>query len=255
VPIKAASRKGTEIPGAEATIFDLGQPATFASALAEVDRVFLLAPAETLTVADKLVLPFVDTLKDVGVRKIVFMTHMTAYQPDTPLHTIEKSVKKSGIAYTLLKPNWFDQNFAPGFYLGNIKADGGLSLPAEWGAVSFVDTRDIGAVAAVALTQDGHDGKEYTLTGPECLHYGEACAILSKAAGREIRYTPIFEEDFSKTSQAQGLATEVIENMLTLYKIVRYGICAVVTGDVASVLGRPPISFAKYAEDHAELLR
>lgn len=116
VPVKAASRKGTEIPGAEATIFDLGQPATFASALAEVDRVFLLAPAETLTVADKLVLPFVDTLKDVGVRKIVFMTHMTAYQPDTPLHTIEKSVKKSGIAYTLLKPNWFDQNFAPGFW-------------------------------------------------------------------------------------------------------------------------------------------
>lgn len=85
VPVKAASRKGTEIPGAEATIFDLGQPATFASALAEV-------------------------------RKIVFMTHMTAYQPDTPLHTIEKSVKKSGIAYTLLKPKWFDQNFAPGFW-------------------------------------------------------------------------------------------------------------------------------------------
>jgi uncharacterized protein YbjT (DUF2867 family) len=253
--VKAASRKGTAIHGAEPTIFDFGRPATLESALAEVDRVFLLAPSESVMEADEVIPPFVRSLKAAGVSRIVCMTGISADRPEAPMNKLEKSVKESGIEYTLLRPNWFNQNFAPGFYLGSIKSAGGLFLPAADAKLSFVDTRDIGAVAAVALTEDGHDGNEYTLTGPEALDHKEACAILSKAAGREIVYTPISDDDMRSALREQGMPQEGADNLVTLYKITREGICAPISDDVETVLGRAPITFAKYAEDHAELLK
>ena len=107
----------------------------------------------------------------------------------------------------------------------------------------------------VALIEDGHDGKEYTLTGSEALDHAEACAILSRAAGHEIRYTPISDDEMRSALQAQGLPPASVEGLVRLYQITREGICAVITEDVAAVLGRAPISFAQYAEDHAELLK
>jgi uncharacterized protein YbjT (DUF2867 family) len=253
--VKAASRSGTEVSGAEAMTLDLTQPSTWETALEEVDRVFLLIPSVALTHANESVPPFVRGLKAAGVRKIVCMTGMTADRPGVPMSAIETTVKESGIAYTLLRPNWFNQNFAPGFYLGMIKSAGGVFLPAADAKISFVDTRDIGAVAAASLTQDDHDGKEYTVTGPEALDHTEACAILSKAAGRKIPYTPISDDDLRAALRAQSMPPESVEEMVRLYGIVREGSCAVVSDDVATVLGRPPITFAQYAEDHAELLR
>jgi uncharacterized protein YbjT (DUF2867 family) len=255
VHVKAASRKGAELPGAEATIFDFDRRATVESALAEVDRVFLLTPSQSLTEAEEVVPPLVQRLGTAGVRKIVCMTGISADRAGAPMNEIEASVKESGIAYTLLRPNWFNQNFAPGFYLESINRAGGLFLPVADAKTSFVDTRDIGAVAAVALTEDGHDGREYTLTGPEALDHSEVCAILSEAAGREIPYTPISDDDLRNSLRRTGLPDKAIEPMVRLYQITREGICAVVSDDVGSVLGRPPITFAQYAKDYAEFLK
>lgn len=255
IAVKAASRTGAEIPGAEPAVFDFHQPETFEAALQDVDRVFLLAPAITVIEADDLVPPFVGRLGAAGIRKIVCMTGISADRPEAPMNKMEASVKESGVPYTLLRPNWFNQNFAPGFYLESIKGAGGLFLPAADAELSFIDTRDIGAVAAVTLVEDGHDGKEYTLTGPEPLDHAEVCAILSKAAGREIRYVPISDDDLRDALRKQGMGSDGIENMVTLYQITRSGVCATVSNDVATVLGRPPITFAQYAEDHAGLLK
>jgi len=254
-PVKAASHSGNEIPETETTTLDLVQPATWQSALQEVDRVFLLVPAQDVTHANESVPPFVLGLKAAGVRKIVCLTGMTAERPGVPLSAVETAVKQSGIGYTLLRPNWFNQNFAPGFYLGMIQHAGGVFLPAADAKTSFVDVRDIGAVAAVALTQEGHDGKEYTLTGPEALDHTEACVILSKAAGREISYTAISDDDLRAALREQGMPPEGIEELVRLYGIVREGSSAVVSNDIATVLGRPAITFEQYAEDHAELFK
>lgn len=255
VAVKATSRSGTEIPGAEAAIFDFGDPDTFDAALEDVDRVFLLVPSEAVARGPELVPPFIQATKTAGVRKVVCMTGMTSDRPEADMYPVERSVQESGIEWTLLRPNWFNQNFAPGFYLESIKGAGGLFLPAADAKTSFVDTRDIGEMAAVALTEEGHDGMAYTLTGPEALSHTEACAILSRAAGREITYTPISDDQMREALRARGLPHESIEELVGLYRIVREGLCAPTSDDIPSVLGRPAIGFAEYAADHAELMR
>lgn len=253
--VKAASRSATDVPGGEATKFDLGEPSTWEPALRAVDRIFLLAPTQLLSRADELVLPLVHRLRAAGVRRIVCMTALTADRPGVPMNAIELAIRASRIEYTLLRPNWFNQNFVPGYYLAMINNAGGLFLPAGDEKVSFVDARDIGAVAAAALTRDGHGGREYTITGPEALSHAEACAILSKVAGRQIRYADIPDSDFRGALHSQGMPPDAIEELSRLYSIVRDGSCAVVSDDVAAVLGRPPISFEQFANDHAALLR
>jgi len=252
--VKAASRQGVEVPGAEATVFSFEQSESFGPALEGVDRVFLLVPAQSIPDANRLVPPFVEAMKAAGIRKVVCMTGMLSDSPDAPLKGTEQAVKDSGIPYAILRPNWFDQNFAPGYYLDMIKGAGGVFLPAADGKVSFVDTRDIGAVAAAALTEDGHDGGEYALTGPDAIDHTQACAILSEASGREIRYAPISEDDYRAALTSEGMPEAGIEGMIDLYRLIRDGLCDEVSGDVASVLGRPPISFEQYAKDHAALL-
>lgn len=254
VSVKAASHSGKVSAGAEATLLDLHRPETFEDALTGVDRVFLLVPTESLTAADDMVLPFVERLKTAGIRRLVCMTGMTANRPGVPMYQIEVAVRKSGIPYTLLRPNWFAQNFAPGYYLESIYRSGGIFLPVGDAKTSFVDTRDIGEVAAVALTEDGHDGREYTLTGPEALDYYEACRILSEVADREIHYTPISDDQMRDALRQKELPADSIEELIRLYRITREGACALVSGDVELVLGRPPISFEEFARDHADIL-
>lgn len=255
VQVKAASRAATELPGAEPTLFDFQDSSSVVTALEGVDRVFLLAPAQMSVFADQVIPPFVASLRDRDIRKLVCMTGLTSDRPEAPLNTIEVAVKESGIPFTILRPNWFNQNFAPGFYLGMINEAGALYLPAADAKLSFVDTRDIGAVAAVALTDDGHDDAEYALTGPSALDHGEACIVLSEVAGRQIPYVPISDDDLRQALSAQGMPPEGVEEMVALYQIVREGACEPVSPDVESVLGRPPISFEQYAADYAEYLR
>lgn len=250
--VKAASRSGG-IAGVETAHFDFARPGTMDAALQDVDRVFLLAPSWTVARTDEIVTPFVEKMKGAGVRRVVCMTALTADRPGAPLNGLENAVAESGLEYTLLRPNWFNQNFAPGHYMASIRAAGGVFLPAADAPVSFVDTRDIGAVAATALLEDGHDGKAYTLTGPQAITHGEACRILSRAAGREIRYVAIGEDDMRRALGNQDMPEEAIEGMIRLFALVRDGSCEPVTADVEFVLDREPISFARYADDYAKL--
>src|SRR5207244_6729862 len=101
----------------------------------------------------------------------------------------ERHILESGVAFTFLRPNSFMQNFITYFP----PRDGTIYLPWGNGKASFVDTRDIAAVAAEALTSDGHEGKTYTLTGPAALGIAEVASILSGMAGREINYVDVPE--------------------------------------------------------------
>lgn len=255
VAVKAGSRSGTDLPGAETVIFSYDDPGTFAAALEGADGMFMLVPAEAVPRADDIVRRLVDAAVDAGVGRIVCMTGMSADQPGSEMYQVEQIVRGSGVEWTLLRPNWFSQNFAPGFYLEGIKAMGGLFVPAGDVALSFVDTRDIGAVGAAALTEDGHADGEYTLTGPESITHAEACAILSEASDRDITYTPISDDDLRGALSAQGMPAENVEGLVALYELARAGTYSRVSDDIENVLGRPAISFRQYAEDYADFLR
>ncbi len=236
---------------AEVVEFDFDRPETFAPALKGVTKVFLIArPGDNH--ADKVAMPFIDLAKKEGVRLIVNLTAMGVEQDDSfTLRILEKYVEASGIPYVHLRPNWFMQNFNSGPMLADISATGGLHLPASDAKLSFIDIRDIAAVGLAALTEPSHTGKAYTLTGGEALDHYEVVGILSHAANKMINYVPLTEEVACAALNKAGVARDLIDRWTDFYRKVREGLCASVTLDVESVLGRSATTFEQYAKDHA----
>ncbi len=200
VTVRAATRRPSAAPwkpasSCEAVEFDFERPGTFAPALRNVDKVFLMArPGDNQS--DKAAMPFIDAARKEGIGHIVNLTAMGVEEDDSfMLRVLEKYLEASGIPYTHLRPNWFMQNFDSGPMFADIRATGALHLPAADAKLSFIDVRDIAAVALAALTEPLHQGKAYTLTGAVALDHFEAVRLISSVAGRTISYVPISEED------------------------------------------------------------
>lgn len=258
-PVKAATRQPQGygvLENVEPVLFDYDQPDTWAKALTGVDRVFSLTKNADVQ-PDKTVIPFFDAAKAAGIEHIVFMTAMGVDQaPDAlPLRQVEKYLMASGVAYTILRPNWFMQNLNPGFLLPPIQQSGAFYLPAAEAKTSLIDTQDIAAVAAVILTEAGHRGKEYTLTGGEALSYHEAAQIMSEFAGRQITYVPVDDDALRGALTGAGWLTEQAEFMVGLFQGVRQGWAAPVSPAVSQLLGRDPITFTEFARENAAAWR
>ena len=168
----------------------------------------------------------VNASKERGTKHIVKLSHIRAHPDDKPQinitrlhHQAEKIIEESGIPFTFLRPNFFMQNFV-NFYLG--KNQRFIYLPAGDGKVSFVDVRDIAAVAVQALTnnKDGlHSGKAYTITGSDAISYRDAAGILSDYIDRKVSYVNISEDDARKAIINMGMSewhTNIILELLTL---------------------------------------
>jgi uncharacterized protein YbjT (DUF2867 family) len=235
----------------EVVAFDYERPQTFAPVLAGVDRVFLtVRPGDSHS--DKAAMPLIDAAKKAEVQLIVDLTAMGVEQDETfMLRVLEKYIEGSGIPYTHLRPNWFMQNLDSGPLFADIQATGALHLPAADARISFIDLRDIAAVGFTVLTEPGHEGRAYTLTGKEPLNYSQVVEKLSRAAGKKIAYIPI-SEDMARAALAKGgVPAGLIERWTDFYRKVRQGFCAPVSPAVESLLGRAPILFDQYADDYA----
>ena len=255
--VKAATRHPetyTAAPGVEAVAFDYKQPDTWAGALDGVGRLFVLAQGAGDDKPEDAMIPFLDQAQAAGIGTVVLMTAMGVDQTERGLRKVELHLMASGLAYTILRPNWFMQNFTG--YMGEmIQQQGGLYMPTGDAKSSFINTHDIAAVAAAALTEDGHAGKEYTLTGSEALSFAEAVAVLSDVAGRAIPYGAVSDDDTREALSGAGWASGDIDLMLYLYNGVRQGWYAPVSPDVSDVLGRPPITLRQFAEENADAWR
>ena len=162
----------------------------------------------------------------------------------------EKELEASGIPFTHLRPNAFMQNLlglAP-----TIVSQGEFYQPAADGKVSHIDVRDIAAVAAKALTENGHQGKTYVITGPEALSYDDVARKLSTALGRPVKYVNITPEDFKKSLLGWGIPEFMADGLNEFFAAIRAGYCAVVTNTVEEVAQRKPISFDDFVHDFAE---
>jgi uncharacterized protein YbjT (DUF2867 family) len=134
----------------------------------------------------------------------------------------EKMIEDSGLSFTFLRPNFFMQNFV-NFLSQMIREQGSFYLPAGDGKVSFVDIRDIAAVAVQALTNDNHGGKAYTITGPEAISYEDAARILSEQVGKKISYVNVSEEQTREGMKSMGMDEWFINSMMELHDITRMG--------------------------------
>lgn len=254
--VRAATRDplsaGLKLPGnVEAVEFNYEQPETFPAALKGIDKVFLVArPGDNQS--DKAAAPFIDEMKKQGIKHIVNLTAMGAETDETfMLRILEKYIEDSGISFTHLRPNWFMQNFNSGSMYADIQTKDALHLPAADAAISFIDIRDIAATAVAALLKPEHSCKAYTLTGGEALTHFDVIEKINKATGRDITYVPISEETAQSILSNVGVEQEQIDRWTNFFRKVRNGFCSPVSGDVETILGRPPVSFDTYVTDYA----
>ncbi len=239
----------------EVVKFDFDRPESFASALKGVHKVFLVArPGDNQS--DRAAMPLIDEAKKQDIRLIVNLTAMGVDEDETfMLRLLEKYLEASGIPFVHLRPNWFMQNFDSGPMSADIRSTGAIHLPAGDAKLSFIDARDVAAVACAALTHPRHTGNAYTLTGAEALSHFEAVERISKAAGKTISYVPITEEAARAGLSARGVPSGYIERWADFFSKVSRGLCSPISGDLESVLGRSPILFDQYAEDYADSWR
>ncbi len=254
--VKAGTRRPDSyeaLTGVEVVHFDYDGSETWERALEDVDRVSTIVQSENPQ-PQETVGEFFDAAAAASVKHVVLVTAAGIENAgDADVRQVEKLLIGSGMDYTILRPNWFMQNFSTGFLQPMLKVQGVLMLPAGDGKTSFIDVRDIAAVAAAALTQPGHAGKEYTLTGSEALDYAEAVEILGRAAGREFRYVPVESAQFREALVANGLPEDAAGFMVELFDAVRNGYAAAISPAVEQVLGGASIRLDKFARDYAHM--
>jgi uncharacterized protein YbjT (DUF2867 family) len=239
--------------GMEIRKIDYVRPETVPAALKGIDGLFLVAPPLDPEAPAKLN-PVIDQAKAAGVRHIVFNSALGVDQNEAaPLRVIEQYLMASGLEYTILRPNFFMENFSSGF-LAPMVAQGGIFLAAGDAGTSFISIEDIAAVAAAAFEKE-HFGAEFNLTGPVALDHAQAAKIISEASGRQVQYHPLTEEAMLQGARDQGMPEGAVQYLGILYTVVRNGWMAAVTGDVEKAIGRPPVSFGDFAQSHAAAWR
>jgi uncharacterized protein YbjT (DUF2867 family) len=237
--------------GAEVAIADFSDPVTLRTAMRGIERLFLLcAPVPNLAELEG---NAIDAAKAAGVKHIVKLSVIgapeAAHTFAKPHHEVEEKLRQSGLRWTLLRCNGFMQNFLQ--FAGTIKSQNAFYSAGEKSKASWVDVRDIAAVAAKALTSDGHEGKAYEITGPEALSYGEVARKLSAALGREIKYIAITPEQQREAMLKAGVPQYAADAILDLQRYYDAGNAARVSPDVERVIGRKATSFDQFARDFA----
>jgi uncharacterized protein YbjT (DUF2867 family) len=237
--------------GIELVVGDVADPETLRRALVGVERALLVMPNRERQL--DLEKQFVDLAKAAGVRHVVKMSSAEAVpgvKAAIPkIHVAsEDYIKASGLAWTMLKPNFYMQNLLAS--ARGIAGQGVLALPCGNGKTAMADTRDVGAVAAKVLTGDGHAGKSYELTGPELLTFADVAARLSEILGKPVRYVdqPMAEYHaiLSRVLPDRWHADAVCE----LFGDIAHGGLDHTSDTVARILGRPPTSLSQFIRDH-----
>ena len=249
--------KAIETLGLATVVGDLDKPETLRPALEGIEKVFLLSAPDPRQA--ELQGNMVQAAKAAGVRHIVKVSAIgTGGELDsTPLGRLhretEKEIESSGIDYTHLRPNGFMQNCL--MFAGTIKTQGAFYAPLGDARVSYVDVRDIAAVAFHTLTSDGHAGKAYDITGPEALSYDDVARELSSVLGREVKYVDLPSEAARGAMIGMGMQAWLADALIELFNLYRNGMAARVTDTVRAVTGQEPVTFAQFAKDYAEAFK
>lgn len=227
--------------------FDWENPATWDPALQGVRSVYVsYYPDLAASGAVDAVGAFARLAVDRGVPRLVLLAGRG--EPEAEL--AERAVRDSGAELTIVRATWFSQNFSEDYMLEHVLS-GDVALPAGDTPEPFVDADDIADVAVAALTEDGHVGELYELTGPRLLTFADAVGEIATATGRQIRYVPVTIEQHAAAAVEQGVPAEVVELLTYLFREVLDGRNARLADGVQRALGREPKDFAEYARDAA----
>ncbi len=257
VPFKVATRSPGKVKDLQSVFFDLEKFETYLPALTGVEKVFFLQPSNPFQHGQTLQL--VAAAKRAGVKQIVKLSVTGAdSEPGISLgrqhRAAEREIRESGIPFTFLRPTFFMQNFV-NFYGADPTKDAQVFLPHEDAKVAWVDAKDVGEVAAAALTDAKHLNKVYELTGGEALSTAEVLATLGQAFGRKYTYVNVPPEAASKAMTEQGAELWLVDGFAELTWTIRKGYGSQPATGVKDALGRAPRTFAEYAKDAAAALK
>ncbi|MFF9571825.1 NAD(P)H-binding protein [Streptomyces sp. NPDC014685] len=236
LPVRVGSRNG-EPP------FDWENPGTWEAALDGVGAVYVTYyPDLAFPGAAEAVGAFSALAVKKGARRLVLLSG----RGEEGAVISEDKLKESGADWTVVRANWFNQNFNESFFLEPVLS-GELALPTADAVEPFVDADDIADVVTAALTDDKHIGRTYELSGPRLLSFHDVAAELSKATGREITYIPVELDDYRAVLRENGLPVEFAD----LFGLILDGRNASVVHGVEEALGRKPRDFSDFAKDAA----
>jgi uncharacterized protein YbjT (DUF2867 family) len=182
-----------------------------------------------------------------GVRRLVLLSG----RGEKEAQISEHAVQDSGSDWTIVRASWFSQNFSEGAMLEPVLS-GEVALPVGDVGEPFIDAEDIADVAVAALTEDGHVGQLYEVTGPRLLTFEEAVREIAQAAGREVRFVPVNTEQYASMLHEYGVPEEVVQQLVYLFTEVLDGRNAYVTDGVRCALGREPRDFADFARNRRQ---
>jgi uncharacterized protein YbjT (DUF2867 family) len=230
--------------------------ATLATVTDGVDAVFLACGNVPEQVDFECAL--IDQAAQAGVRRIVKLSARGADPAATPAYwrwhaQIEQYLRASGVPAVVLQPSFLMSNLFAA--TEHVREQGMLFAPAADARISMIHPGDVAAVAAVALTTDGHDGATYVLTGPEAITYTQVAADLSTALGRPVGYAGIPPEVARMGLLAAGLPEFVVDQLLEVFAALRGGAQADTTDAVQRLTGWPPQSFATWAATYGDAFR
>ena len=244
--------EGADIPGVTLCHFDWQNPDTWRKALAGIERLYLLRPktehpAETIAS----LLQSADSLE-----RVVLLSELDAENRSeaTLERKAETVIESSPVDWTILRPNWFMQNFTePSYYLEAIRDAHELKVPTGGQSTSFVDTRDIADVATAALLDGGHSGQCYTLTGPRALTWADVARLIGEAAGHFVRYIDPPLDDHLAALSSKETPQATVDYLRRIYGCIRDGRTSIISGDVEIVTGHPPRSFVAFVEENRKV--
>lgn len=253
---RALVRTPAQIEGAETILGDLGDKNLLLKALQGVDKAFLLTNSSEA--AEQLQSNFVDAAKEAGVKHIVKLSQFAAAK-NSPVRfmryhaAIEEKIMQSGMAYTFLRPNLFMQGLLG--FADLIKHTGQFYATIGDAPISLVDIRDIAAVAAISLTQPGHENKIYDLTGPAAITHAQIAQYLSEATGQSISFVDVPEEAMRPALIQAGFPAWQADGLLEDYAHYARGEAEAVSSVIQEITGQKPRDFASFARDYAPVFK
>ncbi len=241
VPTRVASRSANPS-------FDWADPGSWDNVLERVTAVYIsYAPDVAIPGATDTIRAFVERATERGVQRLVLLSG----RGEEEAQLCERIVQGAGVEWTVVRASWFNQNFSEGEFLDMVLA-GEITLPAGDVGEPFVDTDDIADVAVAALTEDGHAGQVYEVTGPRLLTFTEVAEEIARASGRDVQYIQIPHEAFAAGIAESGAPEDIAWLLDYLFSTVLDGRNAYVCDGVQRALGREPTDFADFAHRIAE---
>lgn len=241
VPVRIGSRSASPP-------FDWNNETGWEACLVGVQAAYITyAPDLAVPGATDAIAGFVDKARRRGVKRLVLLSG----RGEAEAQACERIVQKSGLEWTIVRASWFNQNFSEGAFVDMVHA-GVITLPAGDTPEPFVDADDIAEVAAAALTEPGHVGETYEVTGPRLMTFADVAGEMSRATGRDIRYVEVPHDAFVAEVTESGAPREVAWMLDYLFSTVLDGRNAHLTDGIQRALGRAPRDFADYARATAE---